>query len=436
MAKLHPYDVFDTAGKNASIPSHHYEAYEFQNGQIEVRSRYTSRRTVEFDSRAEAESYLDSLKNDKLRLVIQLDPSDYVYPGDREFKTKPSKEKSSTDRKIEKQEENREPFNLERQESEQPQTEEPGEAYTGGSFVEDVEQWIPSLFEPAQKGIASLKNELDQDVDENNWMAHAMGASALDVLDTAMSFTQGIPLGLLDTRRIGEGVAKGTAGGVMEDVSRALNVLPQGRVLKNLDRAITGVHVVGSLNEGDIKSAAITGGLGAASLSGSKAVSQGIRNKLGAAIPPKGKLIGKPERTNTQAWKDSEFDAEPILEIVLPGGDWRPQQRIKSPKEPKGYTKPDYYWKKGNIAVENKRAQSLVSKENRRGFLAQAGNRFKHIIENDVEKPLRQWLIIDHRGVISGTSVELIHKSYWKDLGGNSVFEKIFIVTNDGIFMF
>lgn len=348
--------------------------------------------------------------------------------------------------------EKQEPKNDDRPANDKPQSESI-EEYSGGTFLEDVEHWNSSLFEDAHKGISSLKNELEGDVDENNWIGKAIGASFLDVLETSMSFTEGILPGLLDTRRFGEGIAKGTPEGVIEDFERALNVLPQGKIIRAVDRAITTMHVVEALNQGDYKAAAMTGGLGVGSLAGGKAAAKTLRNRLGTEKPPEGKLIGKPDISTTQTIHDSEFLSGDIGMMIHPDGDFRPQKRIKSANETTGHTRPDYYSNKYNIYIENKRAKDLISEKWRAKILSQADNRFKHILTENPNIPPKQWLVVDHRqklvvdhrGIISREYVKDIpkyvkdiHKIYWgpKGFGGNSVFDKIFIVTNDGIFMF
>ena len=383
----------------------------------------------------------------------------FVFPdksekaqGERNNATQPAQEKQKADDikegvKGEKREEQKEPQkeseqavvketenpgNNERAEYETPDTEP---EYTGGTFLEDVEHWIPSLFEDAHKGVANLKNELEDDVTEDNWFGKAVGSSVLDVLDTAMSFTEGIPLGLLDTRRIGEGIAKGTAEGVMEDISRALNVLPQGRILRAVDRAITAVHVVEALNQGDIKTAAMTGGLGAASMAGGKAAAKGIRNRLGAATPPKPKLRGQPKMKGRRAYIDSEMDTTDFLSQIYKKGEWSEQVIFKDGKKvngrgrnPRDSTVPDSHNAEMKIAVESKRYEYLSEKDFQK-FLHQAGGR-----HNSLPTGTKQWLVVDHRGQIVNPVSK--HNWYFKNLGGTSVFEKIFIVTDKGIFEF
>lgn len=185
--------------------------------------------------------------------------------------------------------EKQEPKHNDRPSNDKPQV-ETAEEYSGGTFLEDVEHWIPSLTEDAHRGVQSLKNDLDDYVLEGgSWIAAALAGTALDVMDTAMSFTEGIPLGLLDTRNIGEGFAEGTWEGAKRDTSRALNVLPQGRILRAVDRAITATNVVEALNQGDIKSATLTAGLGVASMAGGKSAAKAIKGK--------GKVKFDPERT-------------------------------------------------------------------------------------------------------------------------------------------
>jgi hypothetical protein len=144
------------------------------------------------------------------------------------------------------------PKNGDRADTVEPETE-----YTGGTFLEDVEHWIPSLFEPARQGINSLKNELESDVDEGNWLWKAAGASALDLLGGAMSTAEGMPLGLLDARRLGEGVAEGTWEGVRKDISRLSTFFPGAKILSAVDRVMAAGDIVQALGQGNIGGAAI-----------------------------------------------------------------------------------------------------------------------------------------------------------------------------------
>src|SRR5688572_20916593 len=211
---------------------------------------------AEIDQRIEA--YLNELKSKGFTIKEHFKPQgqqtedpDNIERGQR---TNPQTEKTEdkTDPDVPEQT----PEN--RSNAQDPETE-----YGGGTFLEDVENWIPSLFAGAHQGVGSLKAELESDVDESNWIGKAIGASALDVLDAAMGFAEGIPLGLLDTRRIGEGLAEGTWEGAKKDVSRALNVIPQGKIIRAVDRAITASNVVESMQQEDVKGAAMNAGMGA-----------------------------------------------------------------------------------------------------------------------------------------------------------------------------
>jgi hypothetical protein len=210
--------------------------------------------------------------------------------GERNVTTKPAEEKSTADNV--KEGAKGEPKNDQRPANDTPQTESP-EEYTGGTLLEDVEHWIPSLTADAHSGVQSLKNDLNDYVLEGgNWFGAALAGTALDVADAAMSFTEGIPLGFLDTRNIGEGLAEGTWEGAKKDISRALNVLPQGKILRAVDRAMTASNVIESAGKGDLKAAAMTGVLAVAGSAGRKAVS----NLAGGKAASKVKI--DPEKTS------------------------------------------------------------------------------------------------------------------------------------------
>lgn len=376
-----------------------------------------------------------------MEVVIKPDKTE-ISQGERNVAAKPAAEKNTADNVNEGAIGSKETPNSGRSMNEHPSSEDDMQEeteYTGGTLIEDVERWIPSLFDPARKGIASIKDELESDVTEDNWIQGAATASFLDVLDTAMSFTEGIPLGLLDTRRFGEGIAKGTKEGVIEDASRALNVLPQGRVLRAVDRAITGFHIIEAVSsDADAKTTALTAGLGAASMAGGKAAAKSLRNKLGAAKPPLGKYIAKPKHPNKRAWTDSEMDTTDFLSNKFKKGTWSEQVTYKDGstvkgggRNPRDSTVPDAYNEKMGVAVESKRYDYLNDDDISK-FLHQAGGR--HINLPDGTK---QWLVIDHRGKnLSFQDAAKKHAAYFKKLGGTSVFEKIFIVTEKGIIEF
>jgi hypothetical protein len=196
--------------------------------------------------------------------------------GDRNITTKPAQEKSVADNVVEgvkgKPLDNPEPLNTERTKSESPKKEDAIDEYTGGTLLEDIEHWIPSLFQPAEQGIASLKNDLTEYTqDGGSPILAALGASGLDLLDTAMAMTQGIPLGILDLRNLGEGTEEAIIAleeggsttdvlrGLKKDASRALTIagyiIPEGAVIKAANRALAGADIIDSLSKGDYKSA-------------------------------------------------------------------------------------------------------------------------------------------------------------------------------------
>lgn len=129
--------------------------------------------------------------------------------------------------------------------------------------VDKIESGIQEIFRPGHEGVQLLKQQLEDDTDDSNWIANAAIATGLDVLDFAMGMVEGIPLGILDTRNIGEGIAEGTWEGAERDISRALSVLPQGKILKAVDRALTAGDVVETLNKGDLKGSGIAVGMAA-----------------------------------------------------------------------------------------------------------------------------------------------------------------------------
>lgn len=112
--------------------------------------------------------------------------------------------------------------------------------------LQSAERGIGEFFGQGRAANIKLKGRLEDYVlGGGSPILGALGASALDVLDLAMGVAEGIPMGVLDTRRIGEGLAKGTWAGAKEDLQRALNVIPQGRVLRALDTAL-GITDVGT----------------------------------------------------------------------------------------------------------------------------------------------------------------------------------------------
>jgi hypothetical protein len=189
-----------------------------------------------------------------------------------------------------------------RGDSSTPQTEDTKEEYGGGTFLEDVEHWIPSLFQPAQQGIASLKNDLLENTQEGGSpILGALAASGLDLLDTAMGMTEGIPLGILDLRNLGEGTGEALTAledggstadvlrGLKKDASRALTIAgyltPEGAVIKNLNRALTGADIVDSLSQGDYKGASIALATAALHEKGQKKLHAALVKFKGGKVP-------------------------------------------------------------------------------------------------------------------------------------------------------
>ncbi len=234
----------------------------------------------------------------------------------RAKKTQPQDEKPTQE---EPQDPPKDLPNTERVKEEKAQQEKPRDESKEPTLVEDIERWIPSLFEPAKKGIAQLKGDLEKDITEDNWISRAAATTFLDVLDTTIAFTEGIPLGLLDTRNIGKGAAKGTVDGVLEDVSRALNVIPQGKVLRLVDLGISARQVVKAAEGGDYKTAAMTAGLSAAGATPAKvALKKGMGLGLKRSKAKSRKLKRKTDPKKTKVYKDLEKQGI-IKEIEMKG---------------------------------------------------------------------------------------------------------------------
>ena len=103
-----------------------------------------------------------------------------------------------------------EPNNAERPNYTEPSKETPSGVTPDQNIVDKIESGIQETFRPGHEGVQLLKEQLEDDTDASNWIANAAIATGLDVLDFAMGMVEGIPLGILDTRNIGEGLAEGT----------------------------------------------------------------------------------------------------------------------------------------------------------------------------------------------------------------------------------
>jgi GIY-YIG catalytic domain len=153
--------------------------------------------------------------------------------------------------------------------------EEPGHQIpeSQGEGVEDpvehvlteAEEAISDAFEPGLEGAEELKHQVEDDVLEggNPWLG-AGKASLLDFGQFAMDMAKSIPLGLLDTRRLGEGIQEGTWEGAKKDLGRLLNILPEGRLLRGLDRGLAAINLVEAAASQDARATAVAG-LGAVS---------------------------------------------------------------------------------------------------------------------------------------------------------------------------
>lgn len=108
------------------------------------------------------------------------------------------------------------------------------------SYFDQVEKGITGFFGDAKKDSASLKKSLEEYADGGgNWMLAALGTTALDIADVTMNVAEGLPLGILDIRNLGEGVGKGTWEGAKEDARRLLAIVPASRTAQAVSLAIT-----------------------------------------------------------------------------------------------------------------------------------------------------------------------------------------------------
>lgn len=119
------------------------------------------------------------------------------------------------------------------------------------SSASDIADAFDRQRDEAKRGIAAWRGQLDEMVQDSGSIWAVLGATAaataLSVTELAMDQASG----LLGVTRLGQGVAKGSFSGVMEDVDRLASVLPQSRVVKALGMSAD-VYAVGK--------AATTGG--------------------------------------------------------------------------------------------------------------------------------------------------------------------------------
>ncbi len=126
------------------------------------------------------------------------------------------------------------PRQSERSSAEGPESANP-QPNNESSYFDQVEKGITGFFGDAKKDSASLKKSLEEYADGGgNWMLAALGTTALDIADVTMNVAEGFPLGILDIRNLGEGVAKGTWEGGKEDLSILANFVPGGGKLAKI----------------------------------------------------------------------------------------------------------------------------------------------------------------------------------------------------------
>lgn len=120
----------------------------------------------------------------------------------------------------------------------------PGTAGGIERMTRETEEAVSSFFDGGQRATGQLQAQLERYVDEGgNWALGAIGATGLGFLNLSMEFAKGMPLSLLDARRLGEGIQKGTWEGVKEDASRLAAILPQGRAARLLRAGLTGADI-------------------------------------------------------------------------------------------------------------------------------------------------------------------------------------------------
>lgn len=145
------------------------------------------------------------------------------------------------------------------------------EAGAGGleAAARAAEDATSRFFENGQRATDDLTRQLDEYVlDGGNWVAGALAGTGLGVLNAAMEFSRGFGMAVIDSRRLGEGVAKGTWAGVKEDAGRLTMLLPQGRATMALSTGLMISDVVDAARDpstASVGSAAFNAGMALAS---------------------------------------------------------------------------------------------------------------------------------------------------------------------------
>lgn len=457
---LFPYDVFKVDTPNSNDPE--LGAYQLPNGEVRVLTNNLGQSEIHFESKNKADAFLSEIKGRIKGEIVGLNPQDYgkILTSDISFeeksievstsqsraeKTQSTTETSTPNEKV-GQNETKQQDRLETKSSDNNRPEnlgentiddapnqnnliragrsEPESSGNGESIGDRIQNEVTDFFDNGQRASSTLKGQLEDYVLEGgDPILGALGATGLDALDLAMSFTKNNALGILDIRNLGEGVQKGTWEGVREDLGRAVNILPAGKVVKMASAVLTGAdlkeageQIVEAASQGDSKTAITT------------VASIGL-----------GFLISKIKRKKQQSWRDSERDTGDFLEVHFKKGEWSSQTKFKdgsllkgSKRNPKDSTVPDFHNEDMKVAVESKRYSDVFKRKDKQRLLEQAGGRLISLPNGT-----KQWLFIDHRGMnLSEKSTMKIYKDYYRSFGGNSVFEKFFIVTEKGIFMF
>lgn len=150
--------------------------------------------------------------------------------------------------------------NAPRADKTEPETSEGGDATE--SFGDQTERQVAEFFGEGQKGASVLKGQLGDYVSEGgDPFLGALGATGLDALNFAMGFAEGTIAGILDTRNLGEGLKKGTPEGAKEDAARLLNILPQGRVARVLNTALTVSDLADAAASHDVAGVTLAAGM-------------------------------------------------------------------------------------------------------------------------------------------------------------------------------
>jgi len=323
--------------------------------------------------------------------------------------------------------------NLGRAENDRPETSEEQ------SIGDQADKAIEGFFGNGQRANSVLMGQLEDYVLEGgNPIVGALGATGLDILGGAMGFTEGMARGILDTRNLGEGLAKGTYQGVMEDLGRAANVLSlgKGRYL------VAGAHIVSTAVAADdvVKAAAHHDAKGLAIALGGAAVTllvgKGGKGNKKNVKKSKVTKLGKPDRPNPQGFRGSEQQLGDTLETHYPTGDWEPQTLWKDQARakkmgkynPGDSTQPDWYSKSKEVFAENK---AYPNGELRKGeiqeILKQAGGRYAHMPEGT-----KNWLVVDHRGLnLKDQSAAKLAETYLEQLKG--VYEQVVVISETSI---